>query len=159
MLNSVDFRPINLNTLVFHSRRTDDKKCVWRHCRNTRSDDVIRTCHKYISIYSAQARQSYNTQQHQWRCVSEWRIFMSFFCTKCTVKKNNSKYKLTLSIKWHLSILFWFSVTHCSFQHIILAIKVAIAYCIPDTPKWVEIELAKIAYKSKIALQHKVFYI
>ena len=49
--------------------------------------------------------------------------------------------------------------SYCTFQHIILAIKVAIAYCIPDTPKWVEIELAKIAYKSKIALQHKVFYI
>ena len=42
------------------------------------------------------------------------------------------------------------------FKHIILAIKVAVAYLIPDQPKWVEIELAKTAYQSKLALQEKV---
>lgn len=40
-------------------------------------------------------------------------------------------------------------------EHIILAIKVAVACLIPDQPKWVEIELAKIAYQSKLALQEK----
>lgn len=39
-------------------------------------------------------------------------------------------------------------------EHIILAIKFAVAYFIPDTPNWVQIELAKVAYKSKQAL-HK----
>lgn len=43
-------------------------------------------------------------------------------------------------------------------EHIILAIKVAVACLIPDQPKWVEIELAKIAYQSKLALQEKVCY-
>lgn len=49
-------------------------------------------------------------------------------------------------------------VRNVSLQHIILAIKVAVACLIPDQPKWVEIELAKIAYQSKLALQEKVCY-
>ncbi|XP_062589609.1 anoctamin-10-like isoform X2 [Saccostrea cucullata] len=40
-------------------------------------------------------------------------------------------------------------------EHIILAIKVAVAILIPDQPHWVEIELAKTAYQSKLALQEK----
>lgn len=42
------------------------------------------------------------------------------------------------------------------FQHIILAIKFGVAYFIPDTPKWVQVELAKVAYKSKQALHKEV---
>lgn len=42
------------------------------------------------------------------------------------------------------------------FQHILLVVKVAVAYFIPDTPKWVEVELAKIAYQSRLALQKEV---
>ena len=34
--------------------------------------------------------------------------------------------------------------------------KVAVAYFIPDTPKWVEVELAKIAFQSRLALQKEV---
>ncbi|XP_069112158.1 anoctamin-10-like isoform X1 [Argopecten irradians] len=37
-------------------------------------------------------------------------------------------------------------------EHIILALKGAVAYCIPDTPKWVEIELEKMAFQTKQAL-------
>lgn len=40
-------------------------------------------------------------------------------------------------------------------EHIILAMKMAIAYFIPDTPKWVEIEVAKMVYKTKMALQNE----
>ncbi|XP_071174438.1 anoctamin-10-like isoform X2 [Mytilus edulis] len=39
-------------------------------------------------------------------------------------------------------------------EHIILAVKFAVAYFIPDTPKWVQVELARVAFKSKQAL-HK----
>lgn len=38
-------------------------------------------------------------------------------------------------------------------EHILIAVKMAVAYFIPDVPKWVEVELAKIAYQSKLALQ------
>lgn len=41
-------------------------------------------------------------------------------------------------------------------EHVLLAVKVAVAYFIPDTPKWVEVELAKIAYQSKLALQKEL---
>ena len=37
-------------------------------------------------------------------------------------------------------------------------VKVAVAYFIPDTPKWVELELAKIAYQSRLALQKEVSF-
>ncbi|XP_052229887.1 anoctamin-10-like isoform X1 [Dreissena polymorpha] len=38
-------------------------------------------------------------------------------------------------------------------EHILLALKMAVAYFIPDVPDWVEVEVAKIAYQSKLALQ------
>jgi len=41
-------------------------------------------------------------------------------------------------------------------QHVLLALKVGVAYFIPDVPKWVDVEMAKIAYQSKLALQKEV---
>ncbi|KAK3598896.1 hypothetical protein CHS0354_036204 [Potamilus streckersoni] len=38
-------------------------------------------------------------------------------------------------------------------EHIILSIKAAVAFFIPDVPKWVEIEMARMAYQSRLALQ------
>ncbi|KAK6174389.1 hypothetical protein SNE40_017675 [Patella caerulea] len=38
-------------------------------------------------------------------------------------------------------------------EHVVLAIKGAVAYFIPDMPKWVQIELAREDYQSKQALQ------
>ena len=35
------------------------------------------------------------------------------------------------------------------FQHIMILLKVAIAYAIPDTPVWVETEMAKIEYRRR----------
>ena len=41
-------------------------------------------------------------------------------------------------------------------QHVLLAVKIAVAYFIPDVPKWVDVELSRIAYQSKLALQKEV---
>ncbi|XP_060568462.1 anoctamin-10-like isoform X2 [Ruditapes philippinarum] len=38
-------------------------------------------------------------------------------------------------------------------EHVLLALKIAVAYFIPDVPKWVDVELSRIAYQSKLALQ------
>ena len=38
------------------------------------------------------------------------------------------------------------------FQHCVLAIKAAVAYFIPDTPRWVQVKMAKMEYESKQAL-------
>lgn len=42
------------------------------------------------------------------------------------------------------------------FQHIVLAIKMAISYFIPDVPRWVEVNLAKMEYETKQALIKEV---
>ena len=42
------------------------------------------------------------------------------------------------------------------FQHCVLAIKAAVAYFIPDTPRWVQVKMAKMEYESKLALQKEV---
>lgn len=42
------------------------------------------------------------------------------------------------------------------FQHIVLAIKMAISYFIPDVPRWVEVNLAKMEYETKQALLKEV---
>ena len=35
------------------------------------------------------------------------------------------------------------------FQHVMILLKVAIAYAIPDVPVWVETEMAKIEYRRR----------
>ncbi|KAK7114042.1 anoctamin-10-like isoform X2 [Littorina saxatilis] len=45
-------------------------------------------------------------------------------------------------------VLIFVAVEHC-----VLAIKAAVAYFIPDTPRWVQIEMARMEYESKQALQ------
>jgi hypothetical protein len=36
-------------------------------------------------------------------------------------------------------------------QHVVLAIKFAVSYAIPDIPEWVEDEIAKVEYKRREA--------
>ncbi|XP_076469923.1 anoctamin-10-like isoform X2 [Babylonia areolata] len=38
-------------------------------------------------------------------------------------------------------------------EHCVLAIKAAVAYFIPDTPRWVQVNMARMEYQSKQALQ------
>ena len=38
---------------------------------------------------------------------------------------------------------------HPLFQHMMLALKMGISYAIPDTPAWVEKEMAKIEYRRR----------
>ena len=42
------------------------------------------------------------------------------------------------------------------FQHCVLAIKAAVAYFIPDSPRWVQVKMAKMEYESKQALLKEV---
>ncbi|XP_052816111.1 anoctamin-10-like isoform X1 [Mya arenaria] len=44
-------------------------------------------------------------------------------------------------------------IVFVAIEHLLLAVRVSVAYFIPDVPGWVEIEMAKIAYQSKLALQ------
>lgn len=41
------------------------------------------------------------------------------------------------------------------FQHVVLAIKFAVAYAIPDIPEWVETEIAKVEFQRRQALKVK----
>ena len=44
----------------------------------------------------------------------------------------------------------------CFQQHIVLGIKFAVAYAIPDVPEWVEVEIAKVEWKRRTALKVRV---
>lgn len=45
------------------------------------------------------------------------------------------------------------------FQHIIIFIKAALAYMIPDEPEWVEVGLNAVEYQSKQAWRQQVIQI
>ena len=43
--------------------------------------------------------------------------------------------------------------SHFSYQHLVLGIKFAVAYAIPDIPEWVENEIAKMEFQRREALK------
>lgn len=89
----------------------------------------------------------------------KYNIFNLDICLHPSVVQSTFRCICTLLLCQQIIVLFVSDLRVVfTFQHIILAMKMAIAYFIPDTPKWVEIEVAKMVYKTKMALQNEVIY-
>ena len=53
----------------------------------------------------------------------------------------------------NIDIMFMFLL-----QHVVLAIKAAVAILVPDVPKWVLVQIAKQEYAAKLALRKQVIF-
>ena len=58
----------------------------------------------------------------------------------------------------HHMLNYYVLLLYCP-QHCVLFVKSMLAYMIPDTPDWVETELARAAYQSKKAWRKQVTHL